>query len=250
MRPDAQEADGTQRLHYGDEVIVFQTRVQTQRRISRISIHVEPDGRVVIDAPASAAAADVRAALRKRAAWVSRQVASARQRRAYLLPREFVSGESVLYLGRRYRLKVVVDAACTASASLRGAFLVVTVRKYLPELVRDAVSAWRRQRARSVFADRLAAVASPLRWVQALPAMRLRMMKVQWGSCSPAGRLTMNPMLVQASRECIDYVLLHELIHLRHHNHSPDFYRSLGRHMPNWRAVKLRLDGMAEEIFR
>jgi predicted metal-dependent hydrolase len=60
----------------------------------------------------------------------------------------------------------------------------------------------------------------------------------------------MNPMLVQAPRECIDYVLLHELIHLQHHNHSPEFYRSLGRHMPNWRAVKSRLDGMAEEIFR
>ncbi len=73
-------------------------------------------------------------------------------------------------------------------------------------------------------------------------------MKVQWGSCSPAGRITLNPHLVKAPRECIDYVLLHELCHLRHHNHSPQFYRSLDRHMPRWRAIKERLDGMAEQV--
>jgi hypothetical protein len=75
-------------------------------------------------------------------------------------------------------------------------------------------------------------------------------MTVQWGSCSPAGRITLNPWLVKAPRECIDYVLLHELSHLLHHNHSPKFYRALDRHMPAWRTVKARLDGMAEDVFR
>ena len=55
---------------------------------------------------------------------------------------------------------------------------------------------------------------------------------------------------MKAPRECIDYVLLHELCHLLHHNHSPKFYRTLDRHMPNWRMVKEKLDNMAEEIFR
>lgn len=75
-------------------------------------------------------------------------------------------------------------------------------------------------------------------------------MTVQWGSCSPSGRITLNPLLVKTPRECIDYVLLHELCHLLHHNHSPRFYRALDRHMPNWRAVKERLDEMAEDVFR
>jgi predicted metal-dependent hydrolase len=93
-------------------------------------------------------------------------------------------------------------------------------------------------------------VVSPLRWVRQLPPTRLRHMTVQWGSCSPAGRITLNPMLVKAPRECIDYVVLHELVHLLHHHHGPAFYRTLDRHMPGWRAIKARLDGMAEEIFR
>ena len=116
--------------------------------------------------------------------------------------------------------------------------------------VRAALDAWYRQRAREVFADRLTAIAAPLRWVKQLPQTRLQFMTVQWGSCSPSGRITLNPLLVKAPRECIDYVLLHELCHLLHHNHSPKFYRTLDRHMPNWRAVKEKLDNMAEEVFR
>ena len=75
-------------------------------------------------------------------------------------------------------------------------------------------------------------------------------MLLQWGSCLPAGRITLNPLLVKAPRECIDYVLLHELCHLLHHNHSPKFYNTLDRHMPGWRAIKEKLDNMVEEFFR
>ena len=80
--------------------------------------------------------------------------------------------------------------------------------------------------------------------------MRLQSMKVQWGSCSPAGRITLNRLLVKAPRECLDHVLLHELWHLHHHNHSPRFYRELDCHMPAWRPIKERLDEMAEQVLR
>ncbi len=71
-------------------------------------------------------------------------------------------------------------------------------------------------------------------------------MKTQWGSCSPAGTILLNPHLVKAPRECIDYVISHELCHLKEHNHSPRYYRLLAKIMPSWEAVKTRLDGMAE----
>ena len=60
----------------------------------------------------------------------------------------------------------------------------------------------------------------------------------------------MNPWLVRAPREAIDYVLLHEMCHLRHHNHSRAFYATLDRHMPNWKQIKAQLDGRAEEYLR
>lgn len=238
------------RIAYGDEVIAFRLRRQPSRTVTRIAIHVEPDAQVLVDAPDTAPLADILAAVKKRVRWISQHVIAARSRRAHVLPREYVSGESLHYLGRRYRLKVIVDAKAKAVARMRGAFITVTTPEQAPATIRSTLDAWYRQRAREVLADRLAAIAAPLRWVKQLPPMRLQFMTVQWGSCSPAGRITLNPLLVKAPRECVDYVLLHELCHLLHHNHSPKFYRMLDRHMPNWRSVKEKLDNMAEEVFR
>ena len=112
------------------------------------------------------------------------------------------------------------------------------------------MSAWFRQRASEVLRERLDTIAAGLHWVKAPPPMRLQWMRVQWGSCSPRGRVTLHPALVQAPRDCIDYVVLHELCHLASHDHSPRFYRLLDRHMPGWRSVKARLDGMAEDLLR
>lgn len=69
------------------------------------------------------------------------------------------------------------------------------------------------------------------------------------GNCTTDGTIVLNPALVKAPRECVDYVLLHEMTHLLEHNHSPAFYQViLDRVMPEWRSVKLRLDGMAANL--
>lgn len=238
----------TGRFRYGDEVIRFAVRQQAERKLNRVAIHVEPDGCVVVDAPVGASADMVLLAVKKRARWISNHLAAIRARLAHMLPREYVSGESLFYLGRRYQLKVLLVVGGPAKVRMRGPFIEVSVPEREPELVRAQLDAWFRVRAREVFRERVTAIAASLRWVRQPPALRLQNMKVQWGSCSPAGRITLNPHLVRAPRECIDYVLLHELCHLRHHNHSTRFYESLDAHMPRWRAVKQRLDAMAEQL--
>ena len=249
MSAAASQPGGDHHIRYGDQIIRFSLRVQPERQAKRLSIHVEPDGQVLVDAPAGVSQATMLAAVQKRSRWISQHVEAARERRANLLPREYVSGESLLYLGRRYRLKVMVVPHSRPETRMRGGFVVVTVPDRSAQQVREALEAWYRVRAREVFAQRLAIVAAPLRWVQRLPPTRLQFMTVQC-SCSPVGCITLNPCLVKAPRECIDYVLLHELSHLLHHNHGPKFYRTLGRHMPGWRAEKAKLDGMAEDMFR
>ena len=170
------------------------------------------------------------------------------QRLAHVLPREYVSGESLLYLGRRYRLKVVATPDSTRSVRLRGSYIEVVVGRRSPALVRAALIDWYRLRAKAVLSAQLEKLAASLRWVQTPPPVRFQTMKVQWGSCSPAGRLTLNPHLVKAPRECIDYVLLHELCHLKEHNHGKRFYRLLDTHMPRWQTRKSRLDNLAETL--
>lgn len=242
--------DGQHRVAYGDEQITFTLRRQTARVVSRVAIHVEPDGRVEVDAPPSTPLADVLAAVRKRSRWISQHVSAAKARLAHVLLREYVSGESIHYLGKRYRLKVIVQTGFASEAKLRGAFLVVSVPRIDVELIRACIDTWYRDRAREVFKDRLKVVAEPLRWVRQIPPFRLQFMTRQWGSCSPSGRLTLNPWLVAAPREAIDYVLLHEMCHLKHHNHSRSFYATLTRHLPDWERVKTRLDDQVELILR
>ena len=237
-------------IAYGDEVIAFSLRRQPSRTLQRVAIHVEPDARVLVDAPDTAALADVMTAVKKRARWINQHVEAARARLAHVLPREYVSGESLHYLGRRYRLKVVIDVGVRAEARMRGAFITVTTPRNAPTTIKTILDAWYRRRAREVFAERLPMIVGPLQWVHELPPTRLLFMRRQWGSCSPSGCITLNPCLVRAPREAIDYVLLHEVCHLKHHNHSRAFYSTLDRHMPDWRKVKERLDERAEEYLR
>ncbi|MFM9967439.1 MAG: M48 family metallopeptidase [Burkholderiales bacterium] len=242
--------DPVQSLPYGEEKIRYLVRIQTGRKSSRVAIHVESDGRVLVDAPAHASARDIRVAVAKQARWISTHVKAAGQRRANVRQREYVSGESWLYLGRRYRLKVATDIDQSASVRLNGQYLSVVVPHRSEDTIRNALEAWYLRRAKIVLANRVAEMSSSLRWIEASPPLRVRSMKIQWGSCSPAGLLTLNPHLVKASRQCIDYVVLHELCHVKIHNHSAAFYRLLDRHLPGWRSIKARLDSQAEEILQ
>ncbi|MDM0052726.1 M48 family metallopeptidase [Variovorax sp. J22R115] len=136
------------------------------------------------------------------------------------------------------------------TARMRGGYIAVRTAQGEPALIRSALDAWYATRAREVLAARMASVAASLKWVRTPPPLRLQPMKRQWGSCSPTGLLTLNPHLVKAPRDCIDYVIVHELCHLKEHNHGPRFHRLLEVEMPGWRAVKERLDGLAEQILR
>lgn len=232
-------------LPYGDHRISCEVRRSKGRVKRSIAIHVEPDGRVVVDAPQQAADPDIRLAISRRLAWIHRRMVEVHSRRKMLTPREYVSGETVLYLGRRYCLKV----ACRQGADqvrLRGRYLEAAVSDSSPIIVRRELEKWFNARANEFLARRLATMSSQLGWVKTTPPLAIRRMSRQWGSCSPQGRITLNVDLIRAPKDCIDYVVLHELAHLKEHHHGPQFYRILDRHLPGWKLTKARLDALAD----
>jgi len=212
---------------------------------TRVLIKVHPNCRVEVAAPASSDDQEVLAAVQKRGRWIYQQLRTFRGLLEHVTPRRFVSGESHHYLGRRYLLKVIESPSETQSVKLLGGRLEVVVRNKSGSRVQDLLSDWYRQRAREVFSRRLDEMLGQALWVEERPPIRVLSMNTQWGSCSPRGRLTLNPHLVKAPRECIDYVILHELCHIAEHNHSERFYRLMGQVMPKWEQTKARLDGMS-----
>ncbi len=230
-------------IRYGDIVIYFSIRARSVN-IPKISIKVHPDCSVAVYAPLIASHDEIIGAVRKRAYWIYRQQCYFERRQEYILSQRYVSGENHFYLGHRYRLKVSVDARYIPEVKLYRGVLEVRSRIIQPENIKFLLLNWYRARAREVFDRRLDVMITRTQWVQHKPPIRLLAMSTQWGRCSLRGRLTLNPHLVKAPRECIDYVLLHGLCHITEHHHSERFYRLMTQVMPHWEKVKERLNGL------
>lgn len=240
-------ARGRFSVNYSDEKIFFE-RIDSLSIAQKVSIKVTPDCRVEVRAPVDASDASVIAAVRLRARWIYKQLQDFSSLLEHIRPRQYVSGESHLYLGKQYVLKVIEDKAGPPKVKLLRGKLEVTVREKQAEAVRQALAAWYKVRARETFGRRLEAIVGQTLWVDSLPPLRILTMKTQWGSCSSSGLLMLNPHLVKAPMDCIDYVILHELCHLAEHNHSERFYRLMTQIMPTWEKTKVRLDDMANAL--
>lgn len=238
-------------IQYGDEKLFFCRRPRKNpRKINndKILIKVHPDCRIVVHAAIEEPDEDVINAVKKRARWIYTQFKEFRNQREHRTQRSYVSGESHYYLGRQHMLKIIKLPKAKQQVKLLRGKLELTTCSKSPDAVKSVLYSWYRERAREVFHRRLEALLPQTLWVSNTPPIRLLAMKTQWGSCSPNGTLTLNPHLVKAPRDCIDYVLLHELCHLAEHNHSKRFYRLMSQVMPNWEPIKLRLDKMAGRV--
>jgi predicted metal-dependent hydrolase len=177
-----------------------------------------------------------------RARWIVKQRRYFEQFLPKLPPRRYVSGETFLYLGRQYRLKIIPGIHKTTL--LRGQFLEVHGPKRTDRrAIRNLVDAWYRAHAKAAFDRRLMRCwESARRHGIARPALRIRRMTRRWGSCGSKGTVLLNTELVRAPVHCIDYVIMHEICHLRWPHHHASFYRLLSLLMPDWKSRKKRLE--------
>ncbi len=237
-----------QLLTYGEDRIFYMVCF-TSRRERRLTIRVHPDGAVQVYAPLGTGRAAIRKAMRERARWVIGHLKNNREQRTDVLPRRYISGESHFYQGRRYVIKVLKDETRAPGVNVQRGRMNIFTHDNDAEMVKGVLFKWYRDRADKVFRRRLRALAPAAFWLKGqLPPMRLLEMKKQWGSCSQGGKILLNPHLVKAPRECVDYVILHELCHLRVHNHGPEFYRLIKALMPHWKTTKNKLDHMSEML--
>jgi len=226
-------------IHYGNTSFAYDV-LQVSRKTMEIAVH--PNMRVVVKAPLDALQEDIEGKLKKRARWVLRQIDYFQQFEPRTPDRRFVSGETHLYLGRQYRLKVV-KADANQVKMTRGRIVVEIDGEVFPERVAGYLEDWYRSRARQYFKECLERCAQDFtRRGYELPRLQIKKMRTRWGSLSQSGTLTMNLSLMRAPRECIEYVITHELCHLKYDDHSAGFYRYLERLMPDWERRKRKLE--------
>ncbi|MFW7269274.1 M48 family metallopeptidase [Gluconacetobacter sp. Hr-1-5] len=240
--------DGTHRLlAYGGELIRVDV-VPRARSGTTLRIKVHPDLTVQAVIPEGTSDADLEKALHQKTRWIWQKLRDFRAVQEHATPRAYVSGESHFYLGRRHLLKVHHQPDAPETVRMLRGRLEVSVQERQTLRILKLLELWYFARAQEVFRNRLSALLPTTLWVTTFPALKLQVMRTQWGNCSPGGTITLNPHLVKAPRGCIDYVILHELCHLKEHNHGPAFWALIARVMPDWERHKARLDGMAELV--
>lgn len=225
-------------LNYGRDAIRYEVRFLASRQTLTIEVH--PDSRVLVRAPFGCPEALIAERVQKRAGWISRQLAEFERYRPRTPARQYLNGESHLYLGRQYRLKLIRDEPAGVKLA-RGQLLVSLPGDADPARVKALLHRWYLHRARAVFSQVLFASLLQFKGV-APPRLIVRAMQSRWGSLSRAGTMTLNVKLVRAPRACIEYVVVHELCHLKHASHNARFFALLSRMMPGWEQRKQRLE--------
>lgn len=236
------EPDDSQALkaQFGSVAIPFRL-IRSDRRSLKIT--VAPDRSVTVDAPEGLSADLVIGRVGRRGAWILRQWEHFHRLQPSPTPRRYVSGESHRYLGRQYRLKVI-EGKPQELKLLRGVFRVVVREPKDTQRVERLMRRWFDQHGKVIISERVEQCYAALRsyGVPAPSEVVFRRMQMRWGSCTKAGKVLLNTELAHVPVSCIDYVVTHELCHLKHPNHSPAFYALLTAVMPDWQARKERLE--------
>lgn len=221
--------------------------IRRSDRRGTVGIAVEPSGAVVLTAPRTASVPRLDRLVREKAKWIVDRV----RRRGTLppaRPREFVSGETFQYLGKHYRLRLL-SGGDVRGIALRAGWLELPFPRdlegaYRGSYARAALIDWYSRRAREHLPSWAATWAE--RGRLAFRDVVVTDQAKRWGSCSK-GVLRFNWRILQAPRTLVDYVLAHEVTHLRHEDHGAEFWAALGRIMPDYEERRERLRKLGRE---
>ena len=225
-------------VEYGNSIIRFSLTF-SKRKTLGISIY--PDTNVKVVAPENATLQKVKQKVEKRGRWIQKQVRKFTEIHKPIKKLEYVSGETLYYAGRQYRLKIHEGRP---GIKLAGKFFQLYInRKDDKKKAKQLLDDWYREHAHRKLHERF----EKYRYIiqrekinfNSLIIMR---MGKRWGSCTNKGNIVLNTNLVKVPVDCMDYVIIHEICHLKHLNHSSKFYNTLGKHLPDWEKKKRKLE--------
>ncbi len=223
-------------IQFGSKTIDF--RLEFSERKS-LGITVTPEMEVLVKAPTGTTIEKVKESIRKKAPWIIKQQSFFLSFHPKTTQRKYVSGETHLYLGRQYRL--LIHIGNNESVKLKGKFIEVTAK--VKSRAKALLNDWYLQHARTKFEIISQPLIERFRSHKVEPSsIVLREMPTRWGSCTPKGKIILNPELIKAPKGCIEYVIIHELCHLVHHDHTQKFIDLQTKEMKDWEKWKMKLE--------
>lgn len=228
-------------IHYGNEPITFEL---IRKDVKHINLTVQPDQNIVVSANDQVDLAEIKTFVQSKGRWIMSKLNYFKRHAPYKkIPREYVSGETFRYLGRQYQLKVI-EAKEEYVRFYRG-----TIEMYVKDTEnyqkkKQLLTAWYTKRRKIVFQDALNRMYELVKvYDVAFPKLAVRKMSLRWGSYLPKdNKIILNKDLIIAPRFCIDYVVLHELLHYKYPDHDFHFFSKLQLLMPDWKERKRILD--------
>ncbi|MEP6895394.1 MAG: SprT family zinc-dependent metalloprotease [Chloroflexota bacterium] len=221
-----------------DLPLLIQRVIRSKRRT--IALIVENDGSVTIRAPMKISGKTIIDFVDKHAQWVEKKQAEIKAI-VPTLPKQYQTGESFLYLGQAYPLEIVSDAK--KKLVLENGFKLAESAQTHAELV---FQNWYRQQARQVIEARAAFFAD--KYQLHYDKLRITSARTRWGSCSSKGTLSFSWRLILTPLELVDYVVIHELAHTVHHNHSKRFWKLVEKIIPDFKEWRRQLKQYGQQM--
>lgn len=218
-----------------------------QKQVKNINLRIHKDCMVYVSANPDVPAEKVDDFVVSKGAYICSSQRKFREMAQYApQPKQYVSGETVYLLGRGVRLKVEKNLQDTISSD--GVYLYLSVKDTEDFTKKQRmVTHYLDEQCRTIFAEIVSEIYPVFqKYGVSMPTLRIRDMETRWGSClAKKGVITLNKRLLEAPRNCIEYVVMHEFCHFIHPNHSKHFYSFLAMLMPDWKERKRALDRSA-----
>jgi len=233
-------------VNYGEKQVTFEL---IRKDVKLINLTVQPDLTIFVSANENVTIEEVKAFVQSKGRWIVSKLNYFKRHAPYeKLPREYVAGETFRYLGRQYKLNVM-EAEKSFVRYFRG-----TIEMYVQDVEdfrgkKRLMEGWYEQKRKFVFHESLNRMFELVRVYDIVfPELETRQMSRRWGSYLPKlNKIILNKDLIIAPRYCIDYVVLHELLHFKYPVHDFNFFNQLQLLMPDWKERKRILD---EEVAR
>lgn len=213
----------------------FSYQIKTSTRRKTLSITVHPDNRVVVHAPATCPRVRIARFVEQKSDWIRKAFQANLQRRRQAGENRFQSGERLLYLGKEYTLRVERGEQAQVVLEDGRIFVRFSGAEPPPEpsQIKERLTEWYASRALAEIREKIPLYAAR---IGVKPRqVTIKSLKSRWGSCSINGRISLAWNIIMAPENVLDYLLVHELCHLVHHNHSVQYWSLVGSILPDHR---------------